>query len=173
MGYLKELDFDLYAAKKSAEKAVRAAVVGRSLQNGPSDASFDSSLLQVANLRFPDKEIVKNTIDQIQAHLRLGDGASTSSFLYRYLRKDDFGQPQSAFLKFSFWLIQALGKTGQTEKAREVTKNVMVAANALGLFSEHYVTKKNLQTGNFPQAYSHVGQIKAAFAVSPPWDEIL
>jgi hypothetical protein len=27
--------------------------------------------------------------------------------------------------------------------------------------------------GNFPQAYSHVGLIHAAFSASPPWADIL
>jgi GH15 family glucan-1,4-alpha-glucosidase len=43
----------------------------------------------------------------------------------------------------------------------------------LGLFSEHYDPSVRRQLGNFPQAYSHVGMIQAAFAVSPPWSDIL
>lgn len=173
LGFLKELDFDLGLAKNIAEKSIRSAVFEGSLRNGPKDLSFDSSLLQVSNLRFPDEGVVRNTIEQIHANLRIENASSLSSFLYRYLRKDDFGQPKSAFLICSFWLIQALSRTGQIEKAREITKNVMVAANSLGLFSEHYLPADGIQAGNFPQAYSHVGQINAAFAVSPPWSDIL
>jgi GH15 family glucan-1,4-alpha-glucosidase len=173
LGFLPELSFDLTSAKKLAEKSIRSAVINGSLRNGPNDESFDSSLLQISNLRFPDEDVVKKTVEQIQENLKLEASSSTASFLYRYLRNDDFGQPKSAFLICSFWLIQSLSRTGQIEKAREVTKNVMVAANSLGLFSEHYIPSERMQTGNFPQAYSHVGQINAAFAVSPPWGDVL
>lgn len=173
LGFLKNLNFDLAAAKKSAEMALRSACKDSSLRNGPKDDSFDSSLLQISNLRFPDQNLIKATVDQIQSNLKLDDDPVFASFLYRYRRQDDFGQPKSAFLICSFWLIQALARTGQAEKAREIMKNVMSSANSLGLFSEHFIPGQNLQAGNFPQAYSHVGQINAAFAVSPPWEDVL
>lgn len=172
-GFLKTLGFDLHTAKVEAEQAVRSAVFENSIRNGPTDMSFDSSLLQISNLRFPDETLVKETISQIQSNLKLTGGIESQSFLYRYLRKDDFGQPQSAFLICSFWLIQALARTGDLEKAQEAIKNVMGAANSLGLYSEHFIPGKKMQAGNFPQAYSHVGQINAAFATSPSWDDIL
>jgi GH15 family glucan-1,4-alpha-glucosidase len=50
---------------------------------------------------------------------------------------------------------------------------MVIAANPLGLISEHFEPTACRQAGNFPQAYSHVGQINAAFAVSPPWGDVL
>jgi GH15 family glucan-1,4-alpha-glucosidase len=50
---------------------------------------------------------------------------------------------------------------------------VLTGANHLGLLSEHFVPDTRTQLGNFPQAYSHVGLINAAFAVSPPWTSVL
>lgn len=172
-GFLKMIGFDLSSSKLAAEDAIRRAVLENSLRNGPSDPSFDSSLLQLSNLRFPDEDTVKNTVLQIQLNLKLGEDNDYRDFLYRYLRKDDFGQPQSAFLICSFWLIQALVRIGQLDHARSAMKNVMLSANSLGLLSEHYIPGSKMQTGNFPQAYSHVGQINAAFAISPAWSEIL
>lgn len=172
-GFLKDLNFDLHKSKIAAENSIRIAAKEGSLRNGPKDDSLDSSLLQMANLRFPDDDLIRQTISQVQSNLRLDDDPKLSSFLYRYRRQDDFGQPKSAFLICSFWLIQALARTGQIEKAQSTMKSVMNAANHLGLFSEHYIPTEKLQAGNFPQAYSHVGQINAAFAVSPPWGDIL
>ena len=39
--------------------------------------------------------------------------------------------------------------------------------------AEHYLKNKSRQLGNFPQAYSHVGLIHAAFDVSESWNELL
>jgi GH15 family glucan-1,4-alpha-glucosidase len=43
----------------------------------------------------------------------------------------------------------------------------------LGLLSEDYETATLRMWGNFPQTYSHVGLIHAAFAASPRWTEVL
>jgi GH15 family glucan-1,4-alpha-glucosidase len=172
-GFLKDLDFNLPVAVAAAEAAVRTAVEEGALRNGPKDKSFDSSLLLLPVLRFPDEELNRQTIKRIHSELCLGGEGFLSSFLYRYLRKDDFGRPKSAFLICSFWLVQALAKTGRLEEARGVMDHVMKATNSLGLLSEHYLPAAGGQNGNFPQAYSHVGQLNAAFAVSPPWSDVL
>jgi len=172
-GFLQNLGLDLSFALASAEAAVRMAAVKGSLRNGPKDDSFDASLLQLSVLRFPDEDVVRNTVERIHAELRFGSDPASSSFLYRYLRKDDVGQPQSAFLICSFWLVQALARVGKLSEAREVMQTIMASSNELGLFSEHYIPKLHRQMGNFPQAYSHVGQINAAFVISPPWGDVL
>jgi len=172
-GYLKNFTVDLAAAKLSAENALRRAVAGGALRNGPGDDSSDAALLQLALVRYPDRTLCENTVTTIWNDLKLNDTAAGQAFLYRYRRRDDFGQPGSAFLICSFWLVQALAKTGRLAEATAVMNEALRAANPLGLLSEHYAPERALQLGNFPQAYSHVGQINAAFAISPPWSEIL
>ncbi|MBY0469943.1 glycoside hydrolase family 15 protein [bacterium] len=172
-GYLQELNLDLKKETSRAEAAVRAAVKEGSVRNGPKDETYDAALLQLSTLRFPDEKLVEQTVLRIASELRFGADAENASFLYRYLRKDDFGNPKSAFLICSFWLVQALAKIGKASEAKDVMQRVMASANPLGLFAEHYLPVEKIQAGNFPQAYSHVGQINAAFAISPPWTEIL
>lgn len=172
-GFLKGLDINLPAAKERAEKALLAAVREGSLRNGPQDPSYDAALLQLPLLRYPNQEISRKTTSAIANELKLGDDDKHRSFIYRYLRKDDFGTPQSSFLMCSFWLAQAQARIGQLESAKQVFSDAMEAANHLGLFAEHFLPASRQQSGNFPQAYSHVGQINAAFAISPTWDQIL
>lgn len=172
-GYLQDLDFDIRGQKELSKKAILAAVKDSSLRNGPKDDSFDSSLLLLSTLRFPDQPLVKKTVDDIFSSLKLSNDPNMSGFLYRYQRKDDFGKPQSAFLICSFWLVQALARTGRIEMAKQVMGQLMSSANSLGLLPEHFLPSQRLQSGNFPQAYSHVGLINAAFAISPSWSEIL
>lgn len=172
-GHLKNLESKIAEAKKTAEDAIRSAIKEGSLRNGPKDHSSDAALLQISNLHFPDFDLCRNTVKRIHQELRMGADGAASSFLYRYLRNDDFGQPKSAFLICSFWLVQALVKIGQPEEAKKIMREAMGAGNALGLFSEHFLPTELRQAGNFPQAYSHVGQINAAFSISPPWNEVL
>ena len=96
-----------------------------------------------------------------------------TGFYFRYLRTDDFGRPQSSFVICSFWVVQGLARLGQIAEARQIMAQVLTGANHLGLFSEHFVPETRTQLGNFPQAYSHVGLINAAFAVSPSWTTVL
>jgi GH15 family glucan-1,4-alpha-glucosidase len=94
-------------------------------------------------------------------------------FYYRYIRKDDFGTPQAAFVVCSFWITQALANLKKHKEAHAVLTKAVQSANSLGLYSEHFSPATKTQLGNFPQAYSHVGLINAAFAVSPSWSEVL
>ncbi len=171
--YLKDLSFDVTNARDSALVAIENATQDGSLRNGPADASFDAALSLATILRLPRDQICLATVRDIQKHLALGTTKSTSSFFYRYVRKDDFGKPGAAFVICSFWVAQALAKLGHRDEARNILEDVVQAANHVGLLSEHYQPLSRTQLGNFPQAYSHVGLINAAFAVSPPWSEVL
>ncbi len=167
-GFLKDLN--LGTAKASAERALRSSVKAGVLRNGPKDESLDASLLLLPLLRFPDDHLCRMTVEKISEELKLKDG---DAYLYRYIRRDDFGSPQSAFVICSFWLAQALARIGKADDAMQIMNKLMPASNSLGLFSEHFYPGQRLQAGNFPQAYSHVGQINAAFMISPPWTDVL
>jgi GH15 family glucan-1,4-alpha-glucosidase len=130
---------------------------------------LDASLLQMATLRFlpPGSPPIQRTVDAIQA------GLSRDGWLFRYRAADDFGTPEMAFVICSFWLVEALVRTDRIEDARAVMNRISGALSPLGLMAEDYDTKAGRMWGNFPQAYSHVGLIHAAFAASPPWSEVL
>lgn len=170
---LTDMPFDSVASRDRALVAIEAATKDGSLRNGPKDPSFDAALCLAAILRLPRDELCTATVRDIQKHLALGTSRPDSSFFYRYVRKDDFGKPGSAFVICSFWVAQALARLGYKDEARDILEDAVKAANHVGLLSEHFHPKSRTQLGNFPQAYSHVGLINAAFAVSPPWSEVL
>ena len=130
---------------------------------------LDASLLQIATLRLlpPGDSRVKASVDAIRR------GLSQEGWLFRYRLDDGFGCPVVAFIICTFWLAEALAATGRVEEAREVMHQVRPALSPLGLLSEDYETTSLRMWGNFPQAYSHVGLIHAAFAASPRWGDIL
>ncbi len=66
----------------------------------------------------------------------------------------------------SFWLVDAYVLTGQREKARALFERVVAVANDVGLLSEEYDTDARRLTGNFPQAFSHVGLVNSARALT-------
>jgi GH15 family glucan-1,4-alpha-glucosidase len=165
-----EQEFSIAAAR------IRAEIISRAwndkLQSfvGHYDGmDLDASLLQMATLRFlpADDARMRATIDAIWRTL------SRDGWLFRYRLDDGFGQPKVAFTICTFWLVEALVAIGRAEEAKAVMKHVHTAFSPLGLLSEDYETDSLRMWGNFPQAYSHVGLIHAAFAASPRWDEVL
>ena len=172
-GHLRSLSLDLTGARiRAAEALLRAAKEG-SVRNGPTDDSYDAALSQLAILGYPNRQLCETTISHIVQNLAIQSGGQSTGFFYRYTREDDFGRPDAGFVICSFWVSQALARLGRVAEAKETLSKVLAAANGVGLLSEHFLPATNTQCGNFPQAYSHVGLINAAFAVSPPWSEAL
>jgi GH15 family glucan-1,4-alpha-glucosidase len=130
---------------------------------------LDASLLEMASLRFLPNEDTRllATVDSIR------HGLSQDGWLLRYRQDDGFGQPTVAFILCSCWLVEALATLGRAREAREIMEHVRAAISPLGLLSEDCDTSTRRLWGNFPQAYSHVGLIHAAFAASPRWADVL
>jgi GH15 family glucan-1,4-alpha-glucosidase len=78
-----------------------------------------------------------------------------------------------AFVICTFWLVEALAAAGRRQEARAVFSRIYSALSPLGLLSEDYDPTLSRMWGNFPQTYSHVGLIHAAFAASPSWTDVL
>lgn len=130
---------------------------------------LDAALLQMAPLRFlpADDPRLVHTVDAIHAGL-MRDG-----WLMRYRDDDGLGVPSVAFVICTFWLVEALVATGRSAEARGIMDRVHEVLSPLGLMAEDCDVAGRRLWGNFPQAYSHVGLIRAAFAASPHWSELL
>jgi GH15 family glucan-1,4-alpha-glucosidase len=172
-GPLASLSLDLTNARIRAAEALLRSVQDGAVRNGPTDASFDAALAQLPILGYPNRQLCESTVLHIARELAFPQGNEETGFFYRYVREDDFGKPEAAFVICSFWIAQALARLGRLPEARAVLERVLTAANHVGLFSEHFIPATTTQCGNFPQAYSHVGLINATFAVSPPWSDVL
>jgi GH15 family glucan-1,4-alpha-glucosidase len=76
---------------------------------------------------------------------------------------DDEKQPiEGAFLACSLWLADAYVLAGELAKAQALFDRVVSIANDLGLLAEEYDTGLGRQTGNFPQALTHIALINTA-----------
>jgi pentatricopeptide repeat protein len=89
----------------------------------------------------------------------------------RYVKADDLGKPQNAFVICTFWYIDALVKLGRTDEAREMFENMLDRRNHVGLLSEDIDPETGELWGNFPQTYSMVGLINSAMQLSKPWKD--
>ena len=130
---------------------------------------LDASLLQMAPLRFlpgGDPRLA-STVNAIR------DDLGRDGWLLRYRNDDGLGLPSAAFMVCTFWLVESLAAVGRLADARKTLEHVHEVLTPLGLMSEDYDVGTRQLWGNFPQAYSHVGLIHAAFAASPRWADFL
>ena len=123
---------------------------------------MDSSVLLMENYGFIEGSNPRyiSTVDAIRNDLEY------KGLLFRYKNADDFGQPKSAFTICSFWLVNALIKTGRNVEARKKFEELLSYSNHLGLFSEDIDFETKELLGNFPQAYSHLALIETAINLS-------
>lgn len=169
IGFLPTDGWNLSSALDKAIQRIQLSTQNDVFRNSPSDDTIDASLVLSTILKYPNAKVNLATLEEVIAQLQLED----SGLFYRYKRSDDFGSPDSAFLICSFWVVQALARHGQRDRAFDIFCKVSQTKNRLGLFSEHFDPRHKLQLGNFPQAYSHVGFINAAFDISPDWNSFL
>ncbi len=163
-------EFEAAAARIHAQIVARAWSPGQGAFVGSYDGKdLDASLLQMASLRFLSKDDPRllATLDTIARQLEQG------GWIQRYRLDDGFGRPEVAFVLCTLWYVEALGTVGRTSEAEAVLARVLAALSPLGLLSEDVDPRDLRMWGNFPQAYSHVGLIHAAFAASPRWVDVL
>jgi GH15 family glucan-1,4-alpha-glucosidase len=130
--------------------------------------SMDASLLQLITMNYidPTSERARSHLKAIEERLMTPNG-----LFYRYIHQDDFGFPETTFLVCSFWYCEALAAVGRIEDAIRHFEQITQYGNHLGLFSEDVSSLDGSQWGNFPQTYSHVGLMNAAFRISRKVDK--
>jgi GH15 family glucan-1,4-alpha-glucosidase len=127
----------------------------------------DAALLMLVNLRYLRADDPR-AVRQIEVIVdKLG---TPGGLIRRYVTPDDFGMTQNAFTICNFWLAEAYARVGLRDRARKLFDRLLSSANHLGLYSEDLDPDSLEQWGNFPQTYSHVGLVNAAFAISEPWE---
>lgn len=103
---------------------------------------------------------VKATVEAIEREL-MPDG-----LVLRYdTSKSPDGLPpgEGVFLACSFWMVSALKAIGRVDDARRLFERLLDLRNDLGLLSEEYDISRSRLVGNFPQAFSHIALVNAAF----------
>src|SRR5499426_2652875 len=97
---------------------------------------------------------------------RLGAGGG---LLYRYRHDaspDGIRGDEGAFLLCSFWLVDNLVGQGRLDEAEDLYASLCARASPLGLLSEQIDPSTGDLTGNFPQAFSHIGVIASGVTLA-------
>ena len=127
---------------------------------------FDASVLLLPSVGFlPSSDPrVRGTIAAAETYL-MRDG-----FVLRHDPREvseEEQQPiEGAFLACSLWLADAYVLAGEIDKAQALFDRVVAVANDVGLLAEEYDSGARRQTGNFPQALTHIALINTAHNLS-------
>ena len=128
-------------------------------------SELDASVLNIPLVGFlPGADPrVGGTIDAVWREL------GRDGFVSRYSTAetdDGLAGDEGQFLACSFWLVNALARNGRVPEARDLFERLAALTNDLGLLSEEYDVGRGRLVGNFPQAFSHLTLIGAAYAIS-------
>jgi GH15 family glucan-1,4-alpha-glucosidase len=156
----------------AARDEIRAAIV----EQGWSDRAraytqaFGSDQIDASALTLPivgfiagDDPRMLATIDAIERRL-----TDRRGLVYRH--EQDAGGPdlggEGTFLLCTFWLAQAYALAGRVDAARDTVERAIAHRNDLGLLAEEVEPDGDELLGNFPQAFSHIGLVNAAWAIA-------
>jgi GH15 family glucan-1,4-alpha-glucosidase len=157
----------------SEREQVREAILTRgwSEKRQAYAQSFDSDELDAAQLLMPAIGFLPATDERMRSTIEaIADDLTQDGLVLRYrneagLNADGLKGEEGTFVICSFWLAQALAMAGEVDRAQELFDKLVSYSNDLGLLAEEIDVKGNEQLGNFPQAFSHIGLIKAAHEI--------
>jgi len=86
--------------------------------------------------------------------------------VYRYRAHDGLAGEEGTFLLCTFWLAHAQALAGELDQATATFERAVAAINDVGLLAEEVDPGSGEMIGNFPQAFSHIGLINAAWAIA-------
>ncbi|HEU4900784.1 MAG TPA: glycoside hydrolase family 15 protein [Actinomycetota bacterium] len=154
----------------AARTEIRMAI----LEHGWSDRAsaftqaFGSDELDASNLMLAitgflpgDDPQMKATIDATATRL-----TDERGLVYRYRAQDGLEGEEGTFLLCTFLLAQAQALAGELDQARRTFERAAAYVNDVGLLAEEVDVGGAEMIGNYPQAFSHIGLVNAAWAIT-------
>jgi GH15 family glucan-1,4-alpha-glucosidase len=152
---------------------IRSAILERgwSVEAGAFAQSFGGSELDASNLMMACVGFLPATDPRMLATIEAieRDLSDARGLVYRYRAGeglDGLEGTEGTFLLCTFWLAEALARAGRVDRATAVFERAVAFANDVGLLAEEVSEATGELLGNYPQAFSHIGLINAAWAIS-------
>jgi GH15 family glucan-1,4-alpha-glucosidase len=166
---------DRVPAWRAAAEEIRTAILAdgwddtaKSFTQSFGSPDLDASNLMIGLVGFlpPDDPQVVATVEAVADRL-----TDSRGLVYRYRTEsgqnaDGLAGEEGTFLLCTFWLAQALAAAGQVARARAVFERAARYVNDVGLLAEEVDPTTGDLLGNFPQAFSHIGLVNAAWAIA-------
>jgi alpha,alpha-trehalase len=161
---------DKVAAWTATREEIRAAILERGWSEtagafiqafGTDDLDASNLMLAISGFLPGDDPRMKATIDATATRL-----TDERGLVYRYLAHDGLEGAEGTFLLCTFWLAQAQALAGEVEAARATFQRAVAAINDVGLLAEEVDVDGAEMIGNYPQAFSHIGLVNAAWAIT-------
>jgi GH15 family glucan-1,4-alpha-glucosidase len=137
----------------------RAQAFGQAFGSDDLDAS--ALMMPIVGFLPGDDPRMRATIDTIAERL-----TDERGLVYRYRAHDGLEGDEGTFLLCTFWLAQAQALAGEVDRARATFERAITYANDVGLLAEEVDPTSGELLGNFPQAFSHIGLVNAAWAIA-------
>ena len=124
--------------------------------------AIDASLLRMAISGYADPRSPRMLATAERVRQRLG----ARGLLHRYCMPDGLPPGEGAFTICSFWSAEHHALAGRLDEAHREFEQLLSHRNDVGLLSEEIDVESGELLGNFPQAFSHIGLINTALAMS-------
>jgi GH15 family glucan-1,4-alpha-glucosidase len=142
---------------------------GFHVAQGVYTAAYGSTALDAAVLALPmvglepvSSPRVADTVEAIRRQLSAG-----GPLLYRYPpATDGLDGGEGAFLPCSFWLVQALARTGRPGEAESLLGELLPLGGPLGLYGEEMDPVSGEHLGNYPQALTHAALVQGVLSLT-------
>jgi GH15 family glucan-1,4-alpha-glucosidase len=154
----------------AVREEIRAAILTRGWNDrvgaftqafGSDNLDASSLMLTITGFLAPEDPRMKATINATAQRL-----TDKRGMVYRYLARDGLPGEEGTFLLCTFWLAQAQALAGDVEAATATFERALAAVNDVGLLAEEVDPRTGEVIGNFPQAFSHIGLINAAWSIT-------
>jgi GH15 family glucan-1,4-alpha-glucosidase len=128
---------------------------------GSHDLDAASLMLAITGFLPAHDPRMKATIDAIAARL-----TDQRGLVWRYRSHDGLQGQEGTFLLCTFWLAHAQALAGEVQQATTTFQTAITYANDVGLLAEEVDPASGQLLGNYPQAFSHIGLVNAAWAIT-------
>lgn len=149
------------------EIAAEIAELGFNSELGSFTQSFGSDSLDASTLLIPIYGMLPGTDPRVRGTISAieRDLTDDRGYVYRYRSDDGLAGEEGAFVICTFWLAHAHALAGNVDRAGELFELAAGSGNDLGLMAEMVDPRTAMALGNYPQAFSHVGLVGAAWAI--------